>query len=209
MRSFWGKSQCFLVYVIKILKQLSSQLLVLQQALIRKQKVFAVISECHTGEGDVNLWSASGLSFQRVVWELLLLHILCCCMSGRRWNFCHFYGITQQGVNEVWNKNSQPTQCTDRKKIVFYTCCCDRLFGVILTLHSAKILSKFYNLRSKEQWFLVRSLPFSLFPPTCYCTSKLVMQSRSEVKRLTRGFCSQRKKFCKWISRHNLQWTSG
>lgn len=40
------KTAVFLVYVINILKQLFSQLLVLQQALIRKYRMFSSIWEC-------------------------------------------------------------------------------------------------------------------------------------------------------------------
>lgn len=76
-------------------------------------------------------------------------------------------------------KTLSPLSAQTEKKIVLYTCCCDTLFAVILTLQSARMLPKFYNLRSKEKWFLVRSPPFSLFLPTCYCMSKLVMQSRA------------------------------
>lgn len=90
-------------------------------------------------------------------------------------------------------KTLSPLSAQAEKKTVLFTCCCDVLFAVILTLHSTRMIPKFYNLRSKEKWFLVRPPLFFLFLPTCYCMSKLVMQSRNEVKRLTRGSCSERK----------------
>lgn len=169
--------------------------------------MFSSIWECHARGVDMNLWWASGRGFQWAVWEPLLLHILCCCRSGRRWNFCHFYGTTQQGVNEVWNKNSHPTQCTDRKKIQCFILAAV-IFAVISALCSARMLPNFHNLRSKEKWFLVRSPPFSVFPPTCYCMSKLVMQSRAGVRWKDWQEDPVLKEIV-WVSRHSLWWTSG
>lgn len=78
-------------------------------------------------------------------------------------------------------KTLSPLNAQIDKKIVLYICC-DTLFVVVLTLHSARMLPKIYNLRSKGKWFLVRSPSLSLFPPTCCCMSKLVLQSRAGVR---------------------------
>lgn len=75
-----------------------------------------------------------------------------------------------------------PLNAQTDKKIVFCICCCDMLFVVVLTIQSARILRKIYNLRSKGKWFLVSSPSFSLLPPTCCCMSKLVLQSRAGVR---------------------------
>lgn len=60
-------------------------------------------------------------------------------------------------------KTLSPLSAQTEKKTVLFTCCCDMLFAVILTLHSARMLPKFYNLRSKEKWFLVRPPRFFSF----------------------------------------------
>lgn len=79
-------------------------------------------------------------------------------------------------------KTLSPLNAQTEKKIVLYICCCDMLFVVVLTFHSARMFPKIYNLRSKGKWFLVRSPYFSLFPPACCCMSKLVLQSRAGMR---------------------------
>lgn len=83
------------------------------------------------------LWFTSGLGFWWVLW-VLLQHIMYGCIGRRRWNCCLFYGITQQGANEGWNKNSRPTHCTDRKQIFFQLHRWEMWFAVILTSHWAR-----------------------------------------------------------------------
>lgn len=60
-------------------------------------------------------------------------------------------------------KTLSPLNAQIDKKTVLYICCCDTLFVVVLTLHSARMLPKIYSLRSKGNDSLLGLLLFLSF----------------------------------------------